>query len=290
MKLSCTPISFQKAFRSGDMTLSKFITFCAEQKLSGADLLDPDFYPWGWDSGTTLRDALHRIREAGLDVGAFGCGNNFAKFDPGERNQQVEMVKTAIRRASECGASVLRIFGGYHQETGGDTQITYSLGLTLIKEGIEKCLPEAERQGVILALENHGRLPGHSHESVAIFNHFSSPYLKATFDPANYLGNSMDEDEDPIRAYEALRGHIAYVHLKDVWPAKHNPNRRREPCVAGKGLTPIRQIVAALARDKFDGYCSLEFEASAIIDETEGVVQSLNYLREVGRAARIFLR
>jgi len=280
IKLSCTPISFQKSFRSGEMKLREFVDYCAEQDLEGVDLLDSAGYPWLWQDGTILSDCSRWAREAGLEIAAFACGNNFAKIGKEERQAQVALVCAAIDRAAECGAPSLRIFGGYHKETGGDPQVTSSLGLELILDGIGQCLPHAEARSVILCLENHGRLPGHSHESLAIIEYFNSPWLKAAYDAANYHGNNMDEDEDPLRAYENLRGQIAYAHLKDVWPARQNPDRRREPCIAGKGITPLRQVIAAMTADGYPGFCSLEFEASAIVPEIEGVTESLTYLKE----------
>lgn len=262
------------------MTLPGFMEYCAQQGLEGVDLLDVAYYPWLWASMDDLEKAPAWAAQHGIAIAVYAAGNNFAKTDVAERAKQVADVKEVIRRARDCGAPVVRIFGGYHRNAGGDPEISTLRGLELIAEGIEQCLPVAEACGVVLALENHGRLPGHAYESRAILDHFGSPWLQATYDPANYHGNSMDEDEEPLRAYEKLRGHIAHVHLKDIWPAKLDRNRRREPCVAGHGMTPLRQVIAELAADGYTGYCSLEFEASRIVPEREGVTESLAYLRE----------
>ncbi len=285
MKLSCTQISFQKSFRNGEMTLPSFIEFCAEQELDGIDLLDSSGYPWAWEGSRGPEDCVRLANEAGVVIAAYACGNNFAKTDTEERKEQIRLVCDAIDRAADCGAPVLRIFGGYHCATGGDPEVTGSRGLELILEGIEGCLPHAEHRKVILGLENHGRLPGHSHETLAILRRIDSPWLKSFYDAANYHGNNMDEDEDPLRALEVLFPYVVHMHLKDVWPAKLNPERRREPCVAGHGITPLRQIMALLAARGYDGYCSLEFEASAIIPEREGVTESLTYLKEARKIA-----
>ncbi len=280
MKLSCTPISFHKSFLDGDMTLPRFIEYCAAQCLDGFDVLDTDQYPWLWSAPKDIEMIPQWIKKYGIAIAAYGCGNNFAKMDPDERAKQVESVRSAIRRARDCGASVIRIFGGKHQDTWGDAGVTTSRGMELIIEGLEACLPLAESCKIVLALENHGRLPGLSYESRAIIDHFASPWLKATYDPANYQANGMIEEEDPLRAYEALRDSIAYVHLKDVWPAKRNHDLRREPCVAGKGITPLRQVIAALTRDGYSGFCSLEYEAFEVLPEREGVAASLTYLKD----------
>lgn len=262
------------------MTLPDFIRYCAEQGLEGIDLLDVDHYPWLWAGKEDLAKVPEWACREGVAIAVYAAGNNFAKSDEAAWRKEVEAVRQVILRARDCGAPVVRIFGGYHCEAGGDPEMSTSRGLERVVAGIAECLSLAESSRVVLALENHGRLPGHSHESRAVVDHFASPWLKVTYDPANYHGNSMDEDEDPLRAYERLRDHVAHVHLKDVWPAKLDLKRRREPCVAGEGMTPLRQVVAELAADRYQGFCSLEYEAGRIVPEREGVTQSLAYLRE----------
>ncbi len=284
MKLSCTPISFQKTFREGGMALRSFMETCARLGLDGVDLLDTDHYPWFWSSPESLCDAPRLAEEFGLAIAAYSCGNNFAKANPDERRREVEQVVAALRRARDCGAPVVRIFGGYHRGARPESEANTSQGLGWIMECLEQCLPHAEESCVILALENHGRLPGHSWESRAMIERFDSPWLQATFDAANYHGNSMDEDEDPLRAYDGLRGKVAHVHLKDVRAASPGSGRRREACVAGQGETPLRQVIAALAADHYTGFCSLEYEAASLVPESEGVPQSLAYLREALRS------
>lgn len=209
------------------MTLRRFIVYCAQQGLEGIDLLDIDHYPWLWSSGDDLAKVSEWVQQHGVAIAFYAAGNNFAKTDEAERRKQVEAVKKVIVRARDCGAPVVRIFGGYHRGAGGDPEISTWRGLELIVEGIEQCPPVAESCRVVLALENHGQLSGHAYEIRSILEYFASPWLQATYDPASYHGNSMDEDEDPLRMYEKLRGRIVHVHLKDVWPAKLDKTRRR---------------------------------------------------------------
>lgn len=283
MKLSITPISFTQGFRSGKVTTRWFIDYVAGQQLDGIDLLDPDHYTWAWTGETNLGDCLARMRDHGLEVAAFACGNNFAKADPGERLKQVAMVHRGIERAAECGAKCLRVFGGYLAETGGDPGIDEETGLRLVIEGLEKCINQAESQGIVLALENHGRLPGTSAQMLRILQALDSPWLKLTFDPANCQGNSMPHDEDPLAAYENVAGQIAHVHFKDVREPLIDLGRRREACVAGTGMTPLKDVAARLHRDGYKGYCTLEFEAGRFVDETQGVTESLDFLKQIVR-------
>jgi sugar phosphate isomerase/epimerase len=291
MKLSLTPISFARTIKAGEMDLQKLIDHCAELQLDAIDLLDTRGYGWLWrDFAAQSRTLPARLEAAGLKLAAYGCGNNFAQIDDEAFEKQVETVVNAVTEAAAVGAPALRIFGGYHQESGGQSGVTTSRGFERVMQGVERCLPAAERAGVVLALENHGRLPGHSHEILALLNHFDSPWLKSLFDCGNFMANNMDEPEDPLSAYQRLRGRIAHVHVKDFGPAVARRQARIEAYPAGDGNVPLRQLAALMEEDGYEGYCSLEFEAGFKISEIEGVGRSFAYLREVRQTLRVLGR
>ncbi len=272
------------------MDLRGFLQFCAAQAIEGVDLLDSQAYPWLWRSPSEIDHVAQWAQEEGLTIAAYACGNNFAKTCDTAFCEQIALVQNAIEEAARCGALLLRIFGGYHHETGGDPEMGYARGMERVLEGIERVLEFAQSHRVILALENHGRLPGHAYEIEAIVTHFQSPWLKVTFDPANFIANNMDEPENPLRAYARLKEHIAHVHVKDFGPAKIDPTRRVEPCLAGEGLTPLRQFLFELERDRYSGFCALEYEASRVVPETEGVPLCLDYFKEIRQLHKVLSR
>ena len=284
MKISCTPISMSKMFRDKEINLEKYIKFLGELELDATDLMDSSCYPWQYNNKEKEFSQIGKwLEQANLNLSAIACGNNFAKFSEEERRANIEIVKTAIREAAELGAPLVRIFGGYHEECGGEKGMLYANGLSCILQGIESCLDEAEKYKIILAVENHGRLPGLSYEIKGIIEHFDSPYVKCMFDCANFLANNMNETEDPIYAYEQLKEHIVHCHVKD-WGKPFGVMSERKvaayPAGAG-GIVPLRQFAALLERDNFEGYCSLEYEAAWQVPEKEGVTQSLEYLKQI---------
>lgn len=286
MKLSITPISFTQSFRSGEMTTADLIDFVVSQNLTGIDLLDPDKYPWAWSSGTNLEECVKQMRDRGLQVAAYACGNNFAKLDSAEKDLQVQAVLRGIERAVQCGTSRVRVFGGALEATGGDAGVTSESGLPMVIEGLERCLPAAADAKVVLALENHGRLPGTSEEMLTVVNHFQSPWLRLTYDPANSQGNSMPEDENPVEACRRILSHIEHMHLKDVREPQVDLSRRREACIAGQGITPLREVVQMVEENGYQGFYTLEYEARLLGPEKEGVIASLDYLKSLATTAR----
>jgi sugar phosphate isomerase/epimerase len=271
-------------FQDGNIDLEGYINFLGDLQIEGIDLMDSVCYSWQYkNKEEEMKKVSGWLGKYNLKLAAIACGNNFAKFKEDERKENVEKVKNAIHEAAELGAPLVRIFGGYHEDCGGEPGMLYANGFELILQGLEACLPEAEKHGVILALENHGRLPGHSYEIRAILDHFKSPYLKCMFDCANFLANNMNETEDPLKAYELLKDDIVHCHVKD-WgkPFGAMAERRVAAYPAGAGgVVPLRQFAALLERDGFDGFCSLEYEASWQVEEKTGVAQSLDYLKQI---------
>lgn len=290
MKISCTPISFSKSFSEGSMDHRTFCRIVAENGGEGVDILDPAAYPWFWKDVEKQKKELPQVlREYGLRLAAWAAGNHFAETDLSVFEQQIRQVHDAIHDAAEAGAPCLRIFGGYHQDCGGPAGITYDNGLELVLRALERVVPEAEKCGVVLALENHGRLPGLSGEVLALVRHFHSPCLRVLFDAANFIARNMNETECPLRAYERLKGWIAHVHLKD-WcfrDGNGGDHRKESAAVAGEGFVPLRALVYEMEKDGYGGYCSLEYEAARFVPEMEGVPKSLRYLGTLKRTAAL---
>lgn len=288
MKWTMTPISVAKTIHEGKMDLDGFVDFCAKLQLDAIDLLDSKCYPWLWRDFATQSKALPaRLRAAGLKMAAYGCGNNFAKQDRAELIEQVGRVENALIEAASVGAPVIRVFGGYALNAQRQLVMSYADGFSRVLEGLERCLPLAEKHGVVMALENHGRLPGHSYEISAILDRFSSPWLQCLFDCGNFMAHNMDEPEDPLRAYEALRGRIAHVHFKDFGPVTGERATGEHPStvegyVAGEGDVPLRQLLACFARDGYHDYYSLEYEASFKVPEIDGITRSIAYMKQAG--------
>lgn len=288
MKLSCTPISCSASFRAETMSVERYFQMLAAAGCEGTDLLDSRCYPWFWKNGfqSDRKEVCRALSGAGLAAAAYACGNNFARIAETDFSDAVETVKNALREAAEIQAPCLRIFGGYHPECGGDKDITYGNGLEKIVRGIEECLPEAEKAGVILAIENHGRLPGLAEEMRFLTDHFHSPFLRLTFDAANFLANNMNEYQDPLSSYEQLKEFIVHIHVKDWSNGVPGNGRKRIASVAGEGgVVPLRQLFYRLKKDGYSGFVSLEYEAGSTVPEEEGVPRSLRYLNELRAAA-----
>ena len=286
MKISCNPISAKAAFEQKTFGHRQYFELLAANCAEATDIMDPSCYGWFWqDLAKDEKEMPVLLRANGLKISAYATGNHFTVSNPADFQKQVELVKDAIRKAAQCGAPALRIFGGYHKDLIPSTNADYADGLEKVIRGIEAVLPEAESCAVPLVLENHGRLPGLSAEILFLMRHFDSPLLGVCFDIANMNAHNMNENEDAIRAYGVLKDYVKHVHFKDWKIAPYGAAKRTLPCVCGQGdgIVPLRQMAYLLEENRYPGYCALEYAAQTL----EGIAQSLQYMNSLKKAAAL---
>jgi sugar phosphate isomerase/epimerase len=96
---------------------------------------------------------------------------------------------------------------------------------------LEQALPEAERLGIAIAIENHQ--DADTEDLLALCRRFESRYLGITLDAANPLAVM----EEPLEFARRLAPYLRHCHLKDyrIYPA---PNGfRLVRCALGEGVT-----------------------------------------------------
>jgi sugar phosphate isomerase/epimerase len=107
----------------------------------------------------------------------------------------------------------------------------------------------ASAAGVTLVLENEKETYADTVlRCVDLLGTVDDRHLGAAFDAANFVQCGERPYPD---AYRALRRWLAYVHVKDVTDGG-------EIVPAGEGTADWPAIIAALARDGYDGFLSLE--------------------------------
>lgn len=108
----------------------------------------------------------------------------------------------------------------------------------------------AEGKGIVLLHENEKGIYGDTPERCKdLLDTMNCPYLKATFDPANFV--QCDCETFP-NGFELLKDHIEYMHIKDAKFADH----KVVPSGYGDGKVP--EILKTLKATGFNGFLSLE--------------------------------
>jgi L-ribulose-5-phosphate 3-epimerase len=210
----------------------------------------------------------------GVDLICFSIHQNFVSPDAAERQKHIDHTIKCIQIAHELGVPCIRLNSGRWNtiksfdelmaRRGEEPEIQGYKDDDAFKwciESIEKCLPDAERHGVVLALENHWGLTRKPEGVLRVVNAVKSPWLGALMDTGNFL-------EEPYAKLEMMAPKTVFVQAKTYFGG-------------GEWYTLDLDYarIAKILRDvNYRGYISLEFEGKE--DPATGVPKSLEVLRK----------
>lgn len=219
---------------------------------------------WGTNIGDLTDDQVRRARQAlqaaGLRVSClaspfYKCDLNSPEASVAGRmhlaqargyEEQITLLERLCDLAQEFETPLIRVFAFWRR---GD--LTPEVEDQIVA-AFDRPLEIAEKRDVILCLENeHACYLGTGAEVSRVARRIASPRLRVCWDP----GNALAAGEVPYpNGYEAVRGMVAHMHVKDGVIQDGAPAW----CVVGDGVVDYRGQFAALRRDGYDGYISLE--------------------------------
>jgi sugar phosphate isomerase/epimerase len=192
----------------------------------------------------------------GLDLIMLSIHQDFVEPDPARRQKHIDHTKCCIDLASQMGIPCIRLNSGRWgtirsfddlMAAGGDEPpmegYTDDDAFKWCVDAIEKCVPHAEKAGVVMALENHWGLTTKPEVVLRIYEAVDSPWLGVNMDTGNYVG-------DPYKGMEVLAPHATIVQAKTyhgggVWYTLDLDYKR---------------VAEILRQAGFTGYVSLEME------------------------------
>jgi sugar phosphate isomerase/epimerase len=266
-KIAAFPKGFIKELVAGTMSIYEWIDFATELRIDGlefyndfADVKDPANWP-------KVRRA---VEEAGMVIPMMCASPDFTIPESDGRRREVEKEIASIRMSAELGAKFCRVLSGQRRKT-----ITREEGLGYVVDSIEACLPEAERLGITLILENHYKDDFWTEPEFAqmmdvfveLVNRIDSPWFGVNFDPSNAIAAG----EEPLELLERVKHRVVTMHASDRYLANGTiEDLRREEGgtagyvsffkhgVIGKGLNDYDAIFSTLKGVGFDGWISIE--------------------------------
>ncbi|MBQ7921988.1 MAG: sugar phosphate isomerase/epimerase [Clostridia bacterium] len=178
----------------------------------------------------------------GIKVSAIGSPLGKIRLDE-DMDAHMETAKRVFETANTLGTKLIRIFSFYPPEGKNIDHCRDD-----VFAGVDKLLNLADEFGVVLCHENEARVYGQKPENcLDLMKHFGGR-LKVVLD----MGNFTLENHNPYTAYQMLKEHIAYFHIKDGLAGG-------SIVPPGKGDARIADILADYAKtmDK-DVFVSLE--------------------------------
>ena len=200
-------------------------------------------------------------------------------FDFG-RNTDIEgQAGPIFELAKDLNADRLLVIPGFTQGTPEETEIQTRNML----EGTARLGQLAEKAGLSLVMEDFDGAAAPFATSAGMLRFLDAcPQLSVCFDTGNF--RFMAEDE--LSAYEALRGKITHVHLKDrLFTPVHGDEGPEAvdgmtlyACPVGQGEIKISQVLELLKQDGYSGVYTVEhYNARDMLDCLR---QSMAWLRE----------
>ncbi len=266
-KIAAFPKGFIKQLVSGEMSIYEWIDLARDLKIDGlefyndfADVKDPKNWP-------KIRKA---VEETGMVIPMMCASPDFTIPEREGRLREIEKEIASIRMSAELGAQYCRVLSGQRRKT-----ITREEGLDFVVESIDACLPEAERLGITLILENHYKDDFWTEPEFAqmmdvfveLVNRIDSPWFGVNFDPSNAIAAG----EEPLELLDKVKHRVVTMHASDRYLANGTiEDLRREEGgsagyvsffkhgVIGKGLNDYDAIFSILKSVGFDGWISIE--------------------------------
>lgn len=194
----------------------------------------------------------------GLDLCSLSTHQGFVWPDPKTRQENIDKTIKQIEVAYRLGVPIVRLNTGRWNTTKSFDDLMTNRGIEPVLPGyteedgfkwvidsIQKCLPTAEKCGVILGLENHWGLARTPEGLLRIVNAVNSPWLKVLLDTGNFL-------EDPYDKLEQCAPQTVFMQAKTYY---------------GGGLwytldLDYDRIGRIMKKHNYRGYVSLEFEGN----------------------------
>ncbi len=250
------------------------LVMAGEMGFDGVEILEAQMHR---KDNSYLQSLKRQAMLAGLDLYGLSTHQTFLSPKPEVRKANIEITIASIELAYSLGIPAMRVNTG-RWGTSKDFDALMATrgiepplpgykdedGFPWVIECFEKCLPTAEKCGVVLGVENHWGLARTPEGLLRIHKAVNSPWLGVTFDVGNFL-------EDPYAKLEQIAPAATHVHAKTYY---------------GGGVwytldLDYDRIVGILRKVKYRGRISLEFEGKE--DPKTAVPKSLAVLRKAFR-------
>jgi len=235
------------------LTLEGFLEACAKFKMDGVELVD---FQLPKKDFSYLKEIKKKIDSFNLELSALAVSNDFIKVEPKELQKQIDYVGQWIRMAARLNVNVVRVFGGEIRE-GIDLEKAYEL----VRKGLQECVGLAERNGVTLALENHGTFTNNPKIVLKLIDEFESKNFRSCLDTGNFPSKIRYE------AIKMVAPSAAHVHAKT-----YNFDKK-----GNETSINYERVIKILRETGYNGFLSIEYEGAG--DETRGVRKSFELLR-----------
>lgn len=214
-----------------------------------------------------------QLDEAGITIPEFGSLiGNWGKKITSDFQITLDEISRAIPRMQRLGTKLIRVMS-YAQEPWGEDQHEEERFRRLRE--IHARFADAGLQAIHENCMNWGGFsPDHTLRLVE-----EVPGLKLVFDTANpvfQLDRSKPRADgsfpwqDPLEFYQKVKEHVVHVHIKDCTNPPAGETEPEKYTLPGEGQGKVREILAALKADGYDGGLAIEPHVATVFHATAG--------------------
>jgi sugar phosphate isomerase/epimerase len=239
------------------------------------------------DNEDFLNKTKALLGKHGLQMPMLCCSPDFTEPDPDLLEKEVQREKRMIEITAFFGGKYCRVLSG-QRRPGLSTEA----GIAQVVRVIKGLLPFAEKNGVILSMENHykdsyWRYPEFAQKMAiftAIIEQIDSPWLGVNYDPSN----TLLAGEDSLEMLNRVKNRVVSMHASDRYLSSGTLEdlRKEEEVIGyasrlshgviGKGLNDYDKIFSTLNSVGFSSWISIEDGMNGI-DE---IRESVRFLRK----------
>ena len=252
-------------------SITKCLEAAADMGFDGVEILQVQMTD---TSPAELRKIKRRAFTLGLDLMGFSTHQTFLTPDKDKRTDNILKTTQYLEQAYDLGIPTIRVntgrwgvikdFDELMKKRGIEPRLegfTDDDGFKWVIDSFEKLVPEAEKRGVIMGLENHWGLGITAEGVMKVVDAVKSPWLQVTLDTGNF-------HEDPYDRLKMLASRTVLLQAKTYH---------------GGGLwyqldLDYAKIAAIMREAGYRGYVSLEMEGKE--DPLKAVPKSLDTLRK----------
>lgn len=280
-KLGVDSICYQHTIARGELDLEGFLDRVVAYG-GQAVQMDPIFSAFGLDLQLASIGRLRTLlAERGLEIvvkGNSGGTGFLAVEEPGIASIS-EAMREKFAVATMLGAKVVRLVSRAYPFPTGEWMppaVSRQVVLERVVKTLRCLLSEAEKRGLVLALENHGDL--RISEMEWILSEVNSPALRVQLDVAEQTVLF----EDPLEAVRRLAAHAVTVHWTNFVPRLTDEGHLVTSCRPSEGLLPLAEMAAVLRTVSQDLLVFVAGQAQRQVDEDTIVKEQMAFLcREV---------
>lgn len=258
-------------FRQPKYPIEKVIDDAARIGFDGVEILHRQMEN---ETPAYVNGLKKRAFEKGLSLPMLSIHQDFVFPEKADRQKHIDHTRNCLDLAARLGIPAIRLNSGRWKTIPSFDELMKVKGneppipgykeddaINWCVESINACLPDAEKLGVMMNLENHWGLTTSVQTLLKIHKLVNSPWLGLNMDTGNYPG-------DPYEGIEILAPHATIVQAKTYYGG-------------GEWYTldlDYPRIAGILRKHNYNGWLSLEMEGKE--DPSTAVPKSYDVLRK----------